>query len=507
LTAESRHLQDTDPLTARNSLCPCGSGRRFKHCCGRAADPSEGVTADPAAYKALMEEALRHQKDAEFQLAREFYTRALAIHPMDADALHMLGVVEYSLNEHAAAETHIRAAMQLAPAVPAIAHNLELVRAARATASLRRIVFDPEADRLPPPLADAPEIHVLQLFGNVAGGSEWHAVNLADRLRPHARVTLWTENPAAAEVFVRRHGVRFIDPRQQRFPSRGTLIIVGAYFTIGRWYEQTAFRRTIQVYNVVDPIRLNARLRQLDVDGAPRVELVYVSDAMRSASGLPGLFVPSPVDTSVFAPADPRGFDAPADTAPREPSSPQSEASVPEVHGNRPGHERAFTVGRLSRDDPTKFHPEAAAFYKALAADGFRVRLMGAMHLAPALGGIDRIELSPERAEAALAFLRSLDCFCYRTDPSWYEPSARVITEAMAVALPVVVHANGGYAQLIRHGENGFLFHRDEEAVRIIRMLRESPDRGRRIGRAARATVESLCSETGFRRFADFYLR
>jgi hypothetical protein len=38
-------------------------------------------------------------------------------------------------------------------------------------------------------------------------------------------------------------------------------------------------------------------------------------------------------------------------------------------------------------------------------------------------------------------------------------------------------------------------------------MLCEFPDLGRRIGRAAGETVESLCSETGFRRFVDFYLR
>ena len=296
-------------------------------------------------------------------------------------------------------------------------------------------------------------------------------------MRPHARVTLWTENPRAAAVFVNEHGVRLIDRQQGRCPERGTLIIVGAYFRMGRWYEQAAFRRTIQIYNVVDPVRLNARLRQLHVGGAPRVELVYVSAAMRRASGLPGLFVPSPIDTGAFAPASPR----------------------------EPG--RAFTVGRLSRDDRTKFHPEAAAFYKALAADGVRVRLMGAMLLAPVLGGIDGVELLPERAETAPDFLRSLDCFSFRTDPAWYEPSGRVVTEAMAVALPVVVHANGGYDQFIRHGENGFLFHRDEEAVEIIGMLRESPDRRERIGRAARETVESICSERSFQRFVEFYLR
>jgi len=77
---------------------------------------------------------------------------------------------------------------------------------------------------------------------------------------------------------------------------------------------------------------------------------------MRGVTGLPGCFEPSPIDTDRFA---------------------------PRAAGTHEGTE--FAVGRLSRDDPLKFHPEAASFFKALASQGCTVKLMGATPLRPAL--------------------------------------------------------------------------------------------------------------------------
>jgi hypothetical protein len=41
----------------------------------------------------------------------------------------------------------------------------------------------------------------------------------------------------------------------------------------------------------------------------------------------------------------------------------------------------------------------------------------------------------------------------------------RVVTEAMACGLPVVCHESGGYAEIIEHGRNGFLFDTQQEAL------------------------------------------
>lgn len=37
------------PAPARNSLCTCGSGKKFKHCCGAGRGPSAGAEPAPAA--------------------------------------------------------------------------------------------------------------------------------------------------------------------------------------------------------------------------------------------------------------------------------------------------------------------------------------------------------------------------------------------------------------------------------------------------------------------------
>ena len=146
-------------------------------------------------------------------------------------------------------------------------------------------------------------------------------------------------------------------------------------------------------------------------------------------TGLPGRFEPSPIDTYLFAPGVPARV---------EPAR--------------------FVVGRLSRDDPVKFHPGAAGFFRTLASQGCEVKLMGATPILPALGGANGITVLPQNSAPAVDFLRTLDCFTYRTHPSWTEAWGRVVTEAMSVGIPVVAHADGGYAQIIRHGENGFSF-------------------------------------------------
>jgi len=69
--------------TNRNAPCPCGSGKRFKHCCG------QQPAATPLRY-----EALAAQRAGLLGRAEALYRRALALNPSDADALHMLGVVQ-----------------------------------------------------------------------------------------------------------------------------------------------------------------------------------------------------------------------------------------------------------------------------------------------------------------------------------------------------------------------------------------------------------------------------
>jgi glycosyltransferase involved in cell wall biosynthesis len=102
-----------------------------------------------------------------------------------------------------------------------------------------------------------------------------------------------------------------------------------------------------------------------------------------------------------------------------------------------------------------------------------KVRIMGGTCLAPALEGVAGVELLAAGAESAPDFYRSLDAFVYRTGTA-IEGYGRVVLEAMASGLPVVAHHLGGYAEIIEHGRNGFLFHTQEQAYDAVMELHSS---------------------------------
>jgi glycosyltransferase involved in cell wall biosynthesis len=166
-----------------------------------------------------------------------------------------------------------------------------------------------------------------------------------------------------------------------------------------------------------------------------------------------------------------------------------------------------FTVGRLSRDDQYKHHPQDLRLYRALADRGMRVRLMGASVFRESLGKRESIEVLDTGAIAAPAFLQSLDAFIYRPGPFRGEASGRVVVEAMACELPVVVGRNGGYRELIDHGTNGFLFDTRVEAVEYLDALRSDPALARRVGRAARSTVVGRFDHSHIARVREFFLQ
>jgi len=119
---------------SRNDPCPCGSGKRYKHCCGAVAVGNQvsGVRIATAAdedVREIMRAALAAQRSNELDRAQGLYQKALDRSPQNVDALHMLGVVHYSKRNYAHAERLIEAADDLSKnALPTIARNLNLVR-------------------------------------------------------------------------------------------------------------------------------------------------------------------------------------------------------------------------------------------------------------------------------------------------------------------------------------------------------------------------------------------
>ena len=110
-----------DPAqVSRNAPCPCGSGQRFKHCCGR--EPSATAATTSIRYQALAAHRAGRLGEAE-----TLYRRALEEDPGDVDSLHMLGTVVYErMRYRDALALLFDAAERTRWAIPAIRHNLGL---------------------------------------------------------------------------------------------------------------------------------------------------------------------------------------------------------------------------------------------------------------------------------------------------------------------------------------------------------------------------------------------
>ena len=90
--------------------------------------------------------------------------------------------------------------------------------------------------------------------------------------------------------------------------------------------------------------------------------------------------------------------------------------------------------------------------------------------------------------------------------PSLYDPFAAAVQEAMAVGLPVVTSTKTGAAELVRHGESGFVCEPlDTSAlVAALQQLRSRELRDR-MGAAARKTIEPMTLAAMGKQFRDLY--
>ncbi len=86
-------MTEITPPPSRNDLCPCHSGKRYKHCHGAVALASQApVETEPNAdHLAIV--GLQAQQRGDLTLAERYYRQSLGLNPENADAMHMLGVV------------------------------------------------------------------------------------------------------------------------------------------------------------------------------------------------------------------------------------------------------------------------------------------------------------------------------------------------------------------------------------------------------------------------------
>ena len=318
-----------------------------------------------------------------------------------------------------------------------------------------------------------PRLHLINPFFNAAGGSEWRTLELARQLEPYARVRVWSDRPPDPRLA--HLPIRLIEPKKLCFPVGGTLIFVGAFQKPGRWIKWSHPRRVVILANTLCQLSLDNMLHRIQHRTGRTPEVVFASSWLAKAMGHQARVHPSPIDLHRFCPLS--GSPSP----------------------------RPFTIGRHSRDTLEKHAIGDPELYRQLIAGGTRVRIMGGTCLADLLPSDRSLELLPTLAEPAEEFLRGLDCFFYRTGPLWREPFGRVVLEAMACGLPVVCERRGGYSEWIRHGENGFLFDKQEEAQNLLQMLKHDAELRSRIGTAARHSIEEIYSQEAMRQQAAWY--
>ena len=94
----------------RNAPCPCGSGKKYKHCCG-------GADAPPAAppVAQLFLQAQQAQGEGRLWEAGSLYEAILAREPGHADATHYLGMVALQAGDLARAQSLVAKSLELNP--------------------------------------------------------------------------------------------------------------------------------------------------------------------------------------------------------------------------------------------------------------------------------------------------------------------------------------------------------------------------------------------------------
>lgn len=456
----------------RNAPCPCGSGLRYKQCHGRLAATVESdaepgsVSADDRAH------GLRLAAEGSNRRARAALARAIARAPDDVEALHAHALLSWDAGDLDNAGALVARAATLAPDDVQIAENLALIRGARAErdraraalARLATLVGDASGRVRAGPLPAGTPVHLVSPFENAHAGTEMHALEIARLLAPVTNVALWATQPDVPPALA-AHGVVPIAAGHGKFPREGIVVIFGSWQTPPAWLAQAKPARLLVVHNVDDTAALLDLVRGLLDASALPVELLMPSEMFRRSTGLPGASYASPIDIARFVP-----------------------------RASDDGHE-GFVVGRLSRNHHRKFHPDDPDLVRRMLDAGMRVRLMGGTVLGryfPPSQERNGLELLPPGAEDAPSFLRTLDAFFYRTSPLSPETAGRVVAEAMAAGLPCVCAEDVGFAELITHGVDGFVFRPgdDDAALAHLAALRDDAGLRRRIGAAARDRVE-----------------
>lgn len=320
------------------------------------------------------------------------------------------------------------------------------------------------------------DVHLINPFENAFGGSERRTLSLAGLLQGKCNLKVWSLQKPDFRLKTDA-SITPVDVSKLRFPKGGTLVFVGSYFEVPTWVSVARPERVILVYNIPYPPHVQGNLYVLRAYGIPRIDVVVAGQSLAEhvrPLGCEPNFEPSWIDIRRFSPSKARP-------------------------------DRPFTVGRLSRDVVDKFHHEDPKLFRELAEAGVKVRLMGATCIANPIGPHPNLEVLPAGAMPAEKFLSTIDALVYRTSTQWTEAWGRVVGEAMAMGMPVILEDRIGFCEVLTHDKDALIFRSTSESMEHVLALRADPARAEALGEAARQTVLRLYGPEAQRRIVEFY--
>jgi protein O-GlcNAc transferase len=103
--------------TGRNDPCPCGSGKRYKQCCGSLAEEVQAASthAVDTSITDAIRDALEHHQAGRLPQAEAIYRQVLQVAPNHPDALHFLGLIAHQTGNNDTAVELISKAISVIP--------------------------------------------------------------------------------------------------------------------------------------------------------------------------------------------------------------------------------------------------------------------------------------------------------------------------------------------------------------------------------------------------------
>jgi len=109
----------------RNDPCPCGSGKKYKHCCERNSLPQTGHARPNTAFIAgALQIAITHHQNGRLPQARALYQQILQAEPGHPDALQLLGLIKHEEGDSPTAMQLIKQAIRARPSDAIFHYNL-----------------------------------------------------------------------------------------------------------------------------------------------------------------------------------------------------------------------------------------------------------------------------------------------------------------------------------------------------------------------------------------------